>query len=126
MSVGNITKNGSASFVGLFSCLAAVAAVIVYAAMKSMYFTPVVVICLLLGVALYVFCAVADLKWGFLLPVFLYLVAFYHFLILEVEYRMDTIVDTGVGSLDGIFFVAVAMFLIAAISGVISAVMQAK
>ena len=50
--------------------------------------------------------------------------AFYHFLVLEVDYRMDILVDTGFKGLDVIFIVAVVFFLLSIAAGIVGSCMK--
>ena len=81
--------------------------------MNSMYFTGWVVAGLIAGIVVFALAALFRLRFLYILSYACYMFAFYHFLVLEVEFRMDILVDPQQGffALDGIFFAAVIAFI---------------
>lgn len=120
------SNKGSGFYVGLAGALLALITLFVYIGMNSDYFTWLVVLGLVAGIAAFLVAEVLRQPIGIVLSYVCYLFAFYHFLVLEVEFRMDTIVDPaqGVGALDAIFFIAVAFFLLSVITTIVSSCMK--
>lgn len=122
----NMKKKGPGFYVGAVGALFAVVTVIIYFAMNSMFFTPWVVAGLIIGIAGFVLQHILNLKFLYVLSYGGYMFAFYHFLVLEVEYRMDTLVDPlqGFLALDGIFYVICLTFLICIIATIVASCMK--
>lgn len=125
MSIRDNLKNTWETKIGMFSCVAAFATMILYIAMQSIYFTPVILGLLLLGIAVHIGAVILNFQVGQIFSYICYLIALYRFLIIEIDLRMDIIVDTGVGTLDRIFFVECTLFFITIITAVISSCRKA-
>lgn len=119
-----ISKKSSGFYVGAASAVLALVTLFVYIGMDSMYFTGFVVSGLAVGIAAFVASAVIGNKILNFVSYFSYMFALYHFLVLEIDYRMDILVDTGVAGLDAIFVVAVIMFILAIVTGIVSSCMK--
>lgn len=119
-----ISKKSSGFYVGATSAALALVTLFVYIGMDSMYFTALVVSGLVVGIAAFVASAVIGNKILNFISYFSYMFALYHFLVLEIDYRMDILVDTGVAGLDAIFIVAVVMFILAIVTGIVSSCMK--
>lgn len=119
-----ISKKSSGFYVGAVSSVLALVTLFVYIGMNSMYFTGLVVAGLVVGIVAFVVAAVLRIKILNFVSYFSYMFALYHFLVLEINYRMDILVDTGFAGLDAIFIVAVIMFMAAIVTGIVSSCMK--
>lgn len=111
-------------YVGAVGCVLALVTLFVYIGMNSMYFTGWVVTGLVVGMLLFVAASLFRISLLNVVSYFAYMFALYQFLVLEIDYRMDILVDTGIGGLDAIFIVAVIMFLAAIITSIVSTCMK--
>lgn len=114
MNIKQIMQNKRSGFyVGAAGALLALVTLFIYLAMNSMYFTGWVVAGLIAGIVVFALAALFRLRFLYILSYACYMFAFYHFLVLEVEFRMDILVDPQQGffALDGIFFAAVITFI---------------
>lgn len=114
MNIKQIMQNKRSGFyVGAAGALLALVTLFIYLAMNSMYFTGWVVAGLIAGIVVFALAALFRLRFLYILSYACYMFAFYHFLVLEVEFRMDILVDPQQGflALDGIFFAAVIAFI---------------
>ena len=114
MNIKQIMQNQRSGFyVGAAGALLALVTLFIYLAMNSMYFTGWVVAGLIAGIVVFALAALFRLRFLYILSYACYMFAFYHFLVLEVEFRMDILVDPQQGffALDGIFFAAVIAFI---------------
>ncbi len=114
MNIKAIMQNKRPGFyVGAAGALLALVTLFIYLSMNSMYFTGWVVAGLSVGIVAFIFAALFRLRFLYILSYASYMFALYRFLILEVEYRMDVLVDPQQGffALDGIFYVACVAFL---------------
>ena len=100
-------------YVGVAGTLLALVTMFLYIGMNSNYFTGWVIAGLAFGIVMFAVAAVFRMRALYVLSYAGYLFAFYHFLTLEIELRMDTIVDPmqGFWGLDGIFYVTCIAFL---------------
>lgn len=100
-------------YVGVAGALLALVGMFLYLNMKSAHFTGWVIAGLILGIVVFAVAAVSRIRILYVLSYACYMFAFYHFLTLEIELRMDTIVDPmqGFWKLDGIFYAACVAFL---------------
>lgn len=119
-----LQKKDKGFYVGLAGVVLALITLIIYLAMDSMYFTPLVVVGLLVGIAVFFVGAFLNNAFVTAISYVCYLFALYHFLVLEVNYRMDILVDTGVKGLDAIFIVAVVFFLLTIAAGIVGSCMK--
>ncbi|MBO4989174.1 MAG: hypothetical protein J6D37_02460 [Clostridia bacterium] len=119
-----LQKKDKGFYVGLASVVLALITLIIYLAMDSMYFTPLVVVGLLVGIAVFFVGAFLNNTFVTAVSYVCYQFALYHFLVLEVNYRMDILVDTGVKGLDAIFIVAVVFFLLSIVAGIVGSCMK--
>lgn len=113
MNIKQIIQNKRPGFyIGAAGALLALVTLFIYIAMDSMFFTPLVVLGLIGGIVFFLLAAFFRVRAGYMLSCACYMFAMYHFLVLEVEYRMDVLVDPAQGlfALDGIFYAAVVMF----------------
>ena len=90
MNIKQIMQNKRSGFyVGAAGALLALVTLFIYLAMNSMYFTGWVVAGLIAGIVVFALAALFRLRFLYILSYACYMFAFYHFLVLEVEFRMD-------------------------------------
>lgn len=119
-----ISKKSSGFYVGAVSAVLALVTLFIYIGMDSMYFTGLVVAGLAVGIAAFVLSAIFSNRIMTFISYFAYMFALYHFLVLEINYRMDILVDTGLAGLDAIFIVAVVMFIVTIVTAIVSSCMK--
>lgn len=121
-----IWNKASGFYVGVVGAAFALVTLFVYIAMDSMYFTWLVALGLMLGIVVFGVSALLKFRIGIVISYLCYMFALYHFLVLEVDYRMDVLVDPAQGfmALDAIFLVACAFFLAAIIVTIVSSCMK--
>ena len=125
MNAKELIHNKTAGFyVGAASCVLALITLFIYIGMGSMFFSGLVVAGLLVGIAAFVAASVFNFRIGVIFSYVCYIFAMYHFMVLEIDYRMDVLVDAGVGGLDGIFVVACVFILLTIITGIVSSCMK--
>lgn len=127
MNIKQIMQNKCPGFyVGAAGALLALVTLFIYIGMNSMYFTGWVVAGLIVGIVAFAVAALLRLRFLYILSYGGYLFALYHFLVLEVEYRMDILVDPAQGflALDGIFYAACIFFLACIIVTVVASCLK--
>lgn len=120
----NISNKSIGFFVGLTGAVLALVTLFVYIGMGSMYFSALVVLGLVLGILIFAVSELFNIRVVQILSYICYLFALYHFLVLEIDCRMDALVVYGLGGLDGMFVAAVVFFLLAIIVSIVSSCMK--
>lgn len=127
MNIKTIMQNKRPGFyVGAAGALLALVTLFIYISMNSMYFSGWVVAGLVVGIVVFILAALFRLRFLYILSYAGYMFALYHFLVLEVEYRMDVLVDPQQGffALDGIFYVACIAFLACIVVTIVASCMK--
>lgn len=127
MNIKTIIQNKRPGFyVGAAGALLALVTLFIYISMNSMYFSGWVVAGLVVGIVVFILAALFRLRFLYILSYAGYMFALYHFLVLEVEYRMDVLVDPQQGffALDGIFYVACIAFLACIVVTIVASCMK--
>lgn len=125
MDIKGIIRNKAPGFyVGAAGAVTALIALFVYIGMGSMYFSALVVVGILVGIVVFALSALFNIRIGLVLSYVCYMFGLYHFLTLEINYRMDSLIVYGLGGLDAIFVVATVFFLIAIIASIVGSCMK--
>ncbi|MBO4989178.1 MAG: hypothetical protein J6D37_02480 [Clostridia bacterium] len=116
----------SGFYVGAAGALLALVTMFIYISMNSKFFSGLVVLGLILGIVAFAVAGLFNLNFLYVLSYASYMFAFYHFMVLEVEQRMDVLVDPGQGffSLDALFYVATILFLACIIVTLVASCMK--
>ena len=96
----------------------------VYIGMGSMYFSALVVVGILAGIVVFGVSALFNIRIGLVLSYVCYMFGLYHFLALEINYRMDSLIVYGLGGLDAIFVVAAVFYMIAIVAAIVGSCMK--
>ena len=121
-----LVNKRSGFYVGAAGALLALVALFLYLNMNSAYFTGLIIAGLVLGIVVFAIAALSRMRILYVLSYAGYMFAFYHFLTLEIELRMDTIVDPmqGFWGLDGIFYVTCLAFLACILVTIVASCMK--
>lgn len=123
--IGEKIRNKAVGFyVGAAGAVMALVTMFVYIGMDSMFFTPLVILGLIFGILVFLASEWFDVRVGQVLSYVCYMFALYHFLVLEITYRMDAIIIDGLMGLDAIFVVATLFFLIGIVATIVGSCMK--
>lgn len=113
-------------YVGVASALLALVTLIIYCAMGSVFFSGWVVAGLVVGIVAFIAAALLRIDQLYILSYVCYMFALYHFCVLEIELRMDMIVDPATGplALDGMFYAAVVFFILTVVTTIVASCLK--
>ena len=122
MDIKGIIRNKAPGFyVGAAGAVTALIALFVYIGMGSMYFSALVVVGILVGIVVFALSALFNIRIGLVLSYVCYMFGLYHFLTLEINYRMDALIVYGLGGLD---VVAAVFYMIAIVAAIVGSCMK--
>ena len=125
MNIKEIIGNKAPGFyVGAAGAVTALIALFVYIGMGSMYFSALVVVGIFAGIVIFAVSALFNVRIGLVLSYVCYMFGLYHFLALEINYRMDSLIVYGLGGLDAIFVVATVFYIIAIVAAIVGSCMK--
>ncbi len=125
MNIGEIIRNKAPGFyVGAAGAVMALVTLFVYIGMGSMYFSALVVVGILAGIVIFGASALFNIRVGLVLSYVCYMFGLYHFLALEINYRMDSLIVYGLGGLDAIFVVATIFYIVSIVATIVASCMR--